>query len=506
MESKNKIHTEEKTERIFFLIKKKNTKSQIAKKLGISTINVEYHIKTLIKEGRIQEDEIEKGTNQPSEDTIDKSSPEYLKKREQIVECLKKGWKNPYIRKVLGINSYETEIYIKDIKRKKIMTSEEIKEARERKRQEDLKFVANSINNDGLNGKQIRELKPEFAFNEVTSIIKELICVGIVTREKIEENRKNSFRRIMNKDAKMSIEEQESYVLDKVRKGYNSKEITESDTTKTLTKNKVINLKKQLIAIGKITQKEADEAIQKRQKEILNKKHNKVINKIKKYTELGYNLKEMSKFITEYSYSHLGKIRNNYITQNGWYTQKQLERYVSLRNAGGEKYYKKMYKLFKQEAKKEDELELEGEIDIPTQGREMLIEVLINLDNLKIDISNEDIQIVLNTFYMYPKLANKDSIRLIISNTIKNEGIQSIEMKAIELRDILRDTKFYKPLEEYSRWARKLKLLPKMQDMKKNGMNNSKISEKLGISSSEVSIILNNAEDHIFEGLEIGDE
>ena len=90
---------------------------------------------------------------------MDRTSPEYFETIERIVTYLKKGWKNYNIRRKLNISPFDFDIYIGDIKRKKIMTSEEIKAARAKKREEDLKFIADSIN-DGLSLTQIRELKP----------------------------------------------------------------------------------------------------------------------------------------------------------------------------------------------------------------------------------------------------------------------------------------------------------------------------------------------------------
>ena len=181
-EKAEKRHTKslQDREKVLELVKQKYTKVQIAKILEATPTKVTYHINALIEEGRLQSDDIENGNNQSNANIIDKNAPEYLEQREQIVQCLKKGWKNFYIRKELNITPYDFDIYLKDIKRKKIMTTKEINEARERKYQEDLEFVADSINN-GLTTVKIRELKPEFTANEVTPMIKELIATGIIS-------------------------------------------------------------------------------------------------------------------------------------------------------------------------------------------------------------------------------------------------------------------------------------------------------------------------------------
>ena len=74
-----------------------------------------------------------------------------------------------------------------------------------------------------------------------------------------------------------------------------------------------------------------------------------------------------------------------------------------------------------------------------------------------------------------------------------------------ELVSTLRDTKFYKPLVEYKRWIKKFNLLPQIQSMKDEGMNNSQIAERIGMSSAEVSILLNSDKNSILEGIGIDD-
>lgn len=139
--------------------------------------------------GKIERDEVKKASNGAGREGIDKTTSEYLATRNEIVEYLRKGWKNYNICKKLNMAPYDFNIYLKDIKYKKIMTSEEIKTAREKKKQSDLQFVANSVN-DGLTITQMRELKPEFSYNEITPMIKELIKLGIITQEQVDENAK----------------------------------------------------------------------------------------------------------------------------------------------------------------------------------------------------------------------------------------------------------------------------------------------------------------------------
>ena len=425
------------------------------------------------------------------------------------------------------------DVYIRDIKRKKIMTSEEIKIARENKRQEDLKFIVKCVNDDKLSITEIRELKPEFSYNEVTPMIKELIEAELITQEQVEENRKNATRRTMNKDVELSPEEQVKFILNKVRKGYTPLEIVKSDKTKSLTMHKVLYQKRQLIAKGIISAEKAHIAMQKRQEIALARKHKSIIDIIREYTELGYTFSEISEFITDYNHQSLSDIKKEYIKENGWYTKEELKEFAvqrqvreaeeaekfkreeqarldrerreaeklikeaeKIRQAFFEKErkreirsYAEIYKIYRKLAKKEDKLELDGEENVSTEGRKKFIEILIELQNLDAEISEKDTEIILNTIYMYPEFANKENIRFLISEANKRGGLKYVDRMIIELADTLRHTKFYEPLVEYRRWIRKQALLPKIQAMKKKGMNNTDIGKELGISSAEVSII-----------------
>lgn len=190
------------------------------------------------------------------------------------MDLLKRGFKNNYIRKKLNITPYDFDIFIRDIKAKKIMTSQEINVAKERKRQEDVIFVADCVNN-GLTSKEIRELKPEFSYNEITPMLKELIEKGIITQEKIDKNARNAGIKTLNRNVQLSPEEQIQFIENKVREGYAPKEIVESDETKSLSMHKVLYQKRQLIAKGIISKEEADNAMKKRQEKLLEEKRQK---------------------------------------------------------------------------------------------------------------------------------------------------------------------------------------------------------------------------------------
>lgn len=156
------------------------------------------------------------------------------------------------------------------------------------------------------------------------------------------------------------------------------------------------------------------------------------------------------------------------------------------------KGYATSYKKYKKLAKKEDDLELDGEENISTEGRKKFLGVLTALHDLEANIPDRDIEFMINTFEMHPEIADKDSIKFLISYASKQDGLKSTIRMTNELAGTLKYTKFQKPLIEYGRWLKKLALRPQMQEMKKQKMSNTEIGEKLGISSAEVSIILHN--------------
>ena len=296
-----------------------------------------------------RKEKINSGAN---ENIIDRESQEYLIQREQVVTCLREGCKSSTIRKRLNITPDELAMYCKDIKSKKIMKLEEIEEARTRRRQEDLQFIADSVK-IGLSIREIQKLKPELNSKEINPMTKELIASGVITQEMIKKNARNSSRRTINKSVELSPEEQVQFILDKLKKGYTTGEIVESDETKSLTINKVGYQKGQLVKKGMISKEEIEKAMQKRQEEILAKKHEKVINQIKEYTELGYTLKEISEFITEYKYPYLYIIKGEYIKKYGWYTKEELERFAVLRRTRRAKEAKKTFEDLPLEKKKQ---------------------------------------------------------------------------------------------------------------------------------------------------------
>ena len=319
----------ENKEKVLELLKQGKTRADVSYELKISGVTVKRYIDILVEEGKIKEEEIKKSSTYTGRELIDRTDEKYLTQIYEIVWYLKLGWKYDNIRRKLDISTYDFNIYLRDIKYKKLLTSEEIKEARRIKREDDLKFVAEHIQ-QGFSLQQIRDLKPEFAHNEITPMVKELIDAGIITQEQVNKNTKEGKKATANKKYEMSVDMQLQYIIDKVREGFSPQEIVDSDETKTLTLHKVQYQKRQIIANGIISQEDADNAMNKRKAKKLARKHDETIETIKKHIMQGFKLKEISELMN-YSYPYLSEIIRDYSKQNGWFSKEELKEFARQR-------------------------------------------------------------------------------------------------------------------------------------------------------------------------------
>lgn len=153
---------------------------------------------------------------------------------------------------------------------------------------------------------------------------------------------------------------------------------------------------------------------------------------------------------------------------------------------------KEEYKECIKDARKENKSELNGMKNVPIEGRKRLIGLLGNWETLNLNITNEAIEITVNTLCIYPDLATKECIKALIAGSYKNGGIQSVDEVTNELINSLKRTEFYRPLSEYKTWLIRERNFKKAKDMKDLGMTNMTIGSNLGISSAEVSKLLKN--------------
>ena len=156
--------------------------------------------------------------------------------------------------------------------------------------------------------------------------------------------------------------------------------------------------------------------------------------------------------------------------------------------------------ILKMDAKRENKAEFDGR-NATNSGRRDFIKVLVELHNLGTNISEDDMNIVLDTFYMHSELANAEVIKMLIANSYKNGEWNAAEDMTVKLIERLDETKFRKPLGKYRVWLRKMSYLPEIQKLKEQGLDNTKIGMRLGISSADVVIILSNANNPDFEDI-----
>ena len=318
----------ERREKVYELATQNYAITEIARELGISTTTVSGFLKTFIAEGRLEEIAIRRLSNS-EKSHIDKNSPEYIKKRDEVEKLLRRGYKNDAIRNTLGLLPLEMTMFYNDITDHRIFTRLEVKRAREHKHELDLQFIEDSVKN-GCSVSEIIEENPEYTYNRVTPMLKELIAKGRISREQIDENGKKARNKKLNKDSQMSIKEQEQFVMAKVKEGYLPSEILESDETGSLTINKVLYYKRKAIIDGIISQEEADRAMAERREIIKGKNHENAIEIVKSLIEQGYSIAEISDE-TDYSYSYLLQIVEEYKKEHGWYSKEELKEFKKKR-------------------------------------------------------------------------------------------------------------------------------------------------------------------------------
>ena len=381
--------------------------------------------------------------------------------------------------------SYLYLIKSKSIQDNNWLTDEEVKQGEENRKKEKVKQEKNKDKEIMLNVKKYTELG--YKINELTEFI-EYSCVSIMRKK-------------------------ENYI--KENGWYTDEELKNFQNIK---KNKQKEERKAFVNL-------TFEEKYKIRKEIIT---------FKEYMKSGYKYEEISESM-ECDISYLLYLRNIAIYQNIWFDKNEIIEYKKLikerqsmlkgKNIKKEtlnakiqeiennvkdkkkkiKKYEVLCKICRKSAEIEDKLELNGMKNVFTSGRNNLMDILIILENLEVKISSKDIEIILNSFFIHPELANKKIIKSLISDANRKGKAKSVEMMLNELGNILRDTKFYEPLIEYKRWIKKLKFLPEIKVMKKQGMHNEQIAKKLGMSSAEVSILLNKDENEILGGIEIND-
>ena len=367
-EELKRARSRERKEKTLEMLKNKKSISQVSNELQVSTATVLRYIRELIQEERITEDEIYKTPRGVRNQKIDRNNEEYILIRSEIIKYLKMGWSTKAISKELNVTSYYMNIFMREITTKRFMTSAEISEDRARKKEEDLELLVKIVN-EGLTVKHYGELRPELSVQTIASYIKELIDAGRISREQIDENFKKSISKARLASMPMTIEEQKAFIIDKLNKGYSIPEIIEADTTGTLTRERVIKRRNELIAAGLVTEKDIQKFKNARQKSMIVEKHDELIGIIMNYVRQGFDFAEIA-IILECSKSYIYKLKTAYTRDHSWFTEEEIEEFKSKRKLDAYEDLPVDAKARLLEAKKQEEEEAEESRKIRTANRQ----------------------------------------------------------------------------------------------------------------------------------------
>ena len=542
----NHAGTLERDEKVFELMKKGQSIIEIANALQIQERDVSRSLGRLINEGKLTTRELVKEPRLENGE-FDKTTSKYIAQRNKVVDYLRLGWRSAAIREVLDIMPSDLDIYMRDIKAKGLMTAEQIKLAKKMKKETDLLELEKYIK-EGKSIGLFRKLHPELYYDEVGFLIRQLIQTGRVTSEQVDKNRLETARNKIRGNSTVSINNQIDFIFDKVKKGYTPKEIVESDETKSITIHRVVYHRKRFIAEGIITREEMDAAIKKHREQLADQKNDELVDKIKEYTKKGYSLIEIARELG-YNYTDVSRIKSEYAKLNGWFTKEELaefrkqrmerEKAKELARQSAEleeleskreksekeikrqqdenkkitkqqqeaskkmekekrqriQYYAEEYRRVKKLAKNEDKQEIDGEENVSLSGRKEFLNLLTKLFAIGAIIPDSDIEIILNTIYLHQEFANKDSLKLLIFNAVRGKGMDQAEKMVATLISELESTRFNEPLWQYRKWIQRQKLLPQIAQMKEQGLSNTTIGERLGITSAEVMVFFEKAEE-----------
>lgn len=146
------------------------------------------------------------------------------------------------------------------------------------------------------------------------------------------------------------------------------------------------------------------------------------------------------------------------------------------------------YRIRRKQALYEENRELRGEENVSTKRRQAFFHVLKILYDLGESIPDKDVDIIKNAFYTHPDFIDKDKIRFVVEVANKNDGLDKADEVTSDMLSLLRRTAYYEPLQDFKKWIKREKLSAKIKQLRQKGLNNSQISEKLHITTAEVTV------------------
>ena len=131
-------------------------------------------------------------------------------------------------------------------------------------------------------------------------------------------------------------------------------------------------------------------------------------------------------------------------------------------------------------------------------ARKALIDRIIILHYKGSEISEKTLRYVMKFFISHPEAVNGKYVRFLVPTVVELFGYPEAIKLTNELANELEDSKYGKQLKEYGKWLDKQHKIDRIVKLKRAGMNNTQIGEKLNISSADVAILADGHEKFVF--------
>ena len=481
----------------------KNLK-QISAELGIDYGKVKY----LIRKGKVLEiwftdNELEDIQRKIEKDREEHSKAEESKKKEQktsqiqqVKYLYKEGNTQRQIAEKLGISQSSVSNIIKKCKEEGgWLTENEIKIIefeREEKKQQDAQDKANRIKALFAQGKSDSEISYEIgkSISYVKIMIKQLISDdNWFSEEELAEINK---LKKQNNDSNIRVKKQrelgtDRFIKDIITLYKSGKSLLEISQIMGCSATHIADLRKKSIQAGTWVSEEEDAELRKK---VRYRSHKKDKDKTSNEKRKTLEKTEIRRNKLEQQNMHENKSSENLKQEQRIIAELRKIRDIKQPVFGN---YMSSFKFIRSAAKQEDKKEYNGEENVTIKGRQAFIESVLKLHSLGLEgITENDFKMISDSFFMHPELANKEILKLIVSNSIKKKGWNSALETVYELADSLEDTKYYEALIDYGDWIKRKSYLPQIKLLKEQGWNNSQIGKRFRLSSAEIMILLDN--------------
>ncbi len=160
------------------------------------------------------------------------------------------------------------------------------------------------------------------------------------------------------------------------------------------------------------------------------------------------------------------------------------------------------YDELRREAQIEDNKSERGFADVPTDARKTFLNYMVEASKRDIYISKKDMYLGMNVIDLRPDFANSENIKFFITNSVKYGGYDEGMNVIFDLMHSLRETDYHEKLTEYRSWMKRKRDVTKMKrDMeigKEKMMESTEVGKRLGLTSAEVLILMDDENDPDF--------